>query len=134
MKNIVVLTIVVGALGITSAASAQTSPLAGAFQATLKGNVSVLNGTWLLNVARNGAYTITKKPATTQVLISGVSTVSGHTFTVVDKSGPLSCKGSQARATYTFTLTGKTLTFKVMTDPCVGRKTVLASSHFTKVS
>jgi hypothetical protein len=132
MKTLVVLALTIGALSITSIATATTSPIAGNFRVTLKGSISVLNGVWLLNVAANGGYKIVKEPTTSQVLISGISTVSGHSLTFTDMGGPLACKGSQASGTYSFTLSGKKLTLKIVKDKCAGRAYVLAASHLTK--
>jgi hypothetical protein len=126
------LTLVLGTCA-AAGSTASTTPLAGVFQATIKGGVPPLNGVWLLSFAPNGAYAVVKEPSTKKLLIGGLSSISGHALALRDKAGPLACRGSQDRASYSWALSGKKLTLTVVKDTCTGRAAVLASAPYTKV-
>lgn len=113
-------------------AGAAASPLKGVFEAKIKSSNAQLKGTWLISFAGTGAYAVAKEPSST-LLIGGSSSVSGHTLTMTDQTGPLACKGGQARATYSWSLSGKKLTLKAVKDACAGRSLILAGA-FTKVA
>ena len=115
-----------------ASAVAASSPLQGAYQVHVGGS-GPLSGTWRLAFSASGAYTVSKKPNTSAVLIAGTSTVSGHKIVLVDRSGPASCTGSSAKGTYSWTLAGKRLKLHVVKDTCGGRPEVLASSAWTRV-
>jgi hypothetical protein len=117
--------------GLPAAASSST-PFGGLFQTTIKGKSAQLNGKWLLSFAPNGAYAVAKEPST-HLLIGGSATISGHTLVFVDKTGPLHCTGTQARASYTWSLSGTTLRLAAVKETCSGRAAVLGSAAFVKL-
>ena len=130
---VLVLALAVGALTSAGVSGAASSPLHGVFETTVKGKSSLLNGKWLISFAPNGAYAVVKEPATKTLLIGGVSKVSGHTVALTDKTGPLRCTGSQVNASYSWTISGKTLKLKPTKEACGGRGAVLGSAPFTRV-
>jgi hypothetical protein len=131
--RLLALTLTLGACVTAGSSAAASTPLAGVYQATIKGSAPQLNGVWLISFAPNGAYAVVKKPSTTKLLIGGLSTVSGHSLAMHDETGPLACIGSQARATYSWALSGKKLRLMIVKDKCAGRAAVLASAPYTKV-
>ena len=93
----------------------------------------MLNGTWLLSFAPNGAYAIVKEPNTKTLLIGGSSTATAGKLTFHDKTGPLACTGKTAVGTYSWKLSGKTLKLTKLADGCAGRIAVLTTASLTKV-
>ena len=120
-------------LAWASAALAATSPLAGVYQTVItgqKGQAAVLNGTWLISFAPNGAYAVVKEPSSSTLLIGGSSSVAGTTIVFHDKTGPLACVAS---GRYSWKLIGKTLKLTKLTDTCAGRVLVLSSATYARV-
>jgi hypothetical protein len=132
VKKLAALLVLVPALVLAGAGAAATSPLHGVWATKVKSTAPVLNGAWLISFASNGTYAVVKEPNTKSLLVGGVSTVSGNTLTMTDKTGPASCPGSTARAKYSFKITGKTLKLTKISEPCTGRGIIFAGS-FTKV-
>src|SRR5579872_4961551 len=93
---------------VLAAGAAAASPLTGQYQTVIKGKSSALNGTWVLNMAANGFYTLAKKPKTTTFLVGGSSTIAGKNLTFADHQGPLACK---TPGEYTFSMAGRSLKF-----------------------
>ena len=124
---------VLGGLVLAGTAVAAPTPVAGVYQATIKGKASLLNGTWLISFAPSGAYTVAKEPATRLPLIGGVSKVSHQSLSFDDKTGPLACTGAQAKAVYSWSRSGSKLILKPVHETCAGREAILASGPLTKV-
>jgi len=111
------------ALTLCAAALASTT-LAGTYNATIT-RAGALNGSWSMTF-KGSAYTIAFKGATA---VKGVIAQSGNRLTFADRSGRYACA---AKGVYTYSLSGRTLTFKAVSDPkCPGRRVVLAA-RFTK--
>lgn len=109
---------------IAPVVAALAVPLAGSWTATISGGPSPqFNGVWKLRFAANGTYVISKGP---QKLVSGKATFHGTAVTFHDLSGPASCVGAQAVGSYRWALTGRTVRFAPVKEPCAGRKFVLA--------
>ena len=101
------------------------SALSGTYNATITGNGS-LNGAWSLSFS-GSKYTITFKGATA---VSGSFTQSGSKITFSDRSGKYACS---SKGVYSYTLSGRTLKFKRVSDAkCSGRRTVLAATYTKK--
>ncbi len=115
------------------AAAAVSSPLAGVYATMIKGEkgqAAVLNGTWLISFAPNGAYAVVREPKTSTPLIGGSSSVAGKTIVFHDKAGPLACASN---GKYSWSLSGKTMKLARVKDTCSGRVLVLSSAAYTKV-
>ncbi len=79
-------------------------------------------GTWALNFAKNGTYTVADNG---RILVHGKYSTSGSKLTLGHETGPAACPKS---GTYTWARSGKKLKFTPLSDPasCSGRSTVLA--------
>ena len=115
------------AAAAASSAFAKTTPFGHTYQTTVKGQAAPLDGVWLIAFTPRGAYTVTRKPSSA-ALIGGSATLSGKTLTLHDAGGPLACKGSAKTGSYAWTLAGKTLTLKILKDPCGGRPLIMEPS------
>jgi hypothetical protein len=121
------------ASSVGAASAAEATPLKGIYGTVIKSPNAGLNGTWLINFVADGTYVVVKEPGSKTLLIGGSSAVSGNKVTLVDKAGPLRCRGSAATGTYSWKRSGKTLKFTRVKDSCVGRPMVFASSSWTKI-
>ena len=130
MKRLITVAVLACAFVLAAEATAAGSPLTGQFQTVISGKTSALNGTWVMDFAPNGFYTVAKKPNLNTVLVGGSSTISGKNLMLADHQGRLACK---TPAEYTFSLSGKTVRFTKVNDSCAGRLALLAAS-WTKVS
>jgi hypothetical protein len=130
MKRLIPVAALACAIVLAAEATAAGSPLTGQFQTVISGKNSALNGTWVLSFAPNGFYTVAKKPRLNTVLVAGSSAISGKKLLLSDLQGRLACK---APAAYMFNLSGKTVRFKKLNDPCAGRLALLKAS-WTKIS
>jgi hypothetical protein len=77
-----------------------------------------LKGTWVLDFAKTGKYTITENGA---VVVRGHFTSTSRIY-LSNESGPRACPEF---GVYAWKRTGKTLKFTKVSDPCTGRATVL---------
>jgi hypothetical protein len=126
--------LVAGAMLLGSAVAAASGSIAGTYTTTVKGvSPANLRGDWAILIAKTGAYQIAKRAGNSgSVLVVGHAKIKGRSITFQKETGPAACKGSQAVGRYTWSLKGKTLTFKRLADRCTGRRTVLGGK-FTKV-
>jgi hypothetical protein len=128
MKRLTATITALSALALCTAALAG-SPLSGTFNTTIgKGPLGgKVAGAWSLAFSSPN-YTVSYKGSKAVV---GTYTTSGGKVTFTDKSGKLACPG---KGVYSYTLSGRTLKFKVVSDKnaaCAGRRAVLAGT-FTK--
>jgi hypothetical protein len=79
---------------------------------------ATLKGTWVLSFMKSGKYTITDSGA---VVVRGHFTSTSRIY-LSGETGPAACPQF---GVYAWKRTGKTLTFTKVSDPCVGRATVL---------
>lgn len=89
-----------------------------------------LKGTWTLAFSSPN-YTVADNGT---VVVKGTFSVSGNKMTFSDKSGKDACPG---KGVYSFTASGRSLTFKRVSDSnskCYGRRTVLATTFAKKFS
>ena len=129
MKRIAATIAVASAAAFCSAAIAG-SALSGTYNTTigskpLGGKVA---GAWSLSF-NSPNYTVSYKGAKVAV---GTFSISGNKVTFTDKSGKAACPG---KGVYSFTLSGRTLKFKIVSDKnarCAGRRAVLAGTFTTK--
>ena len=124
MKRSAVALAAVIALGRASAALAASS-LSGKYQTKVTGNHlfgGALNGTWTIKFAP-GAYHVSENG---RAVVHGKDTITGNVITLKDVPGPASCP---TKGKYRFSLHGKPLTFKRISDStsgnCLGRVIVL---------
>jgi hypothetical protein len=110
---------VVAALALSTVALAGGT-LAGKYKTTIK-SPAQFKGTWVLNLAKGGTYTVDNG----QLLIRGRYSTTGRRITFGHETGDGACAKS---GTYTWKKTGKTLKFtRVSESPlCSGRSGVLA--------
>jgi hypothetical protein len=125
MKQLAIAASVVAALALSSVALAGGT-LPGKYSTTIK-SPAQFKGTWVLNLAKNGAYTVA---ANGQLRIRGRYSTTGSRITFGHEQGDGACAKS---GTYIWKKTGKTLKFtRVGESPeCSGRSGVLAHT-FTK--
>jgi hypothetical protein len=119
MKLAIAAASLVAALAISSVAFAGGT-LAAKYTTTIK-SPAQLKGTWVLNLAKGGTYTVDNG----QLLIRGRYATIGSRITFGHETGDGACAKS---GTYTWKKTGRTLTFtRVSESPlCSGRSAVLA--------
>jgi hypothetical protein len=96
--------------------------LAGKYTATIK-SPAELKGTWTLNLANGGTYTVNNSQKT--VLIHGKYSATGSRITFGHETGDGACAKS---GTYTWKKSGKTVKFTPVNESplCRGRSGVLA--------
>lgn len=95
-------------------------------------------GRWRLGIEANGTYQAERTDA--GIVVEGSWTVDGDQITFTDESGLLSCGNSAAApiidqnmdtGTYTWTRSGKNLTFTQVDDACPGRIILLTTFSFS---
>ena len=128
MKRLAATIALLSALALCASALAG-SPLSGTYSTTIgKGPLGgKVAGAWSLAFSSSN-YAVSFKG--TKVAV-GTYTTSGRKVTFTDKSGTAACPG---KGVYRYTLSGRSLTFKVVSDKnaaCAGRRAVLAGT-FTK--
>jgi hypothetical protein len=116
MRRIAVVCSVVAMLALPAGALAGNLPL-GKYKTNVKAPAR-LKGTWVLNFAKNGKYTITDNGA---VVVRGHFTSTSRIY-FSNETGPAAC--SQF-GVYSWKRAGKTLTLAKVSDHCVGRAAVL---------
>lgn len=120
MKRFTIAAAIIAVLALSSVALAGGS-VAGKYRTTIKSPAAV-KGTWVLNLAKGGTYTVATNG---QVFVRGKYTVTGSTITFGRETGPGACPKS---GKYTWKKVGRTLKFTRVSDSpaCSGRSGVLA--------
>jgi hypothetical protein len=118
-KQLAIAASLVAALALSSVALAGGT-LAGKYTTTIK-SPAQFKGTWILNLAKGGTYTVVNG----QFLVRGRYSTTGSKITFGHETGDGACANP---GTYTWKKTGKTLRFtRVSESPvCSGRSGVLA--------
>jgi hypothetical protein len=119
MKQLAIAAAVVAALALSSVALAGGT-LPGKYTTTIK-SPAQFKGTWVLTLAKGGAYTV----AGNRLLIRGKYSTTPSKITFGHETGDGACPKS---GTYTWKKTGRTLKFTRVSDSplCSGRAGVLA--------
>jgi hypothetical protein len=119
VKHLAVAASLVAALALSSVALAGGT-LAGKYTTTIK-SPAQFKGTWVLNLARGGTYTVVDNG---QLLVRGKYAATGPKITFGHETGSGACAKP---GTYTWKKTGKTLRFTRISDSpaCSGRSGVL---------
>ena len=119
LKHLAVAASLVATLALSSVALAGGA-LPGKYATSIK-SPAQFKGTWILNLAKGGTYTVVNG----QLLIRGRYATSGSRITFGHETGDGACAKS---GTYTWKKTGRTLKFtRVSESPvCSGRSGVLA--------
>jgi hypothetical protein len=126
MKRLGTLVATTFAVTLCAVALAATK-LSGTYNATIT-KAGALNGSWSVTFSGT-SYTIGFKGATA---VKGVVAQSGNRLTFADRSGKYAWP---AKGVYTYSLNGRTLTFKAVSDSkCAGRRVVLAARYTKKFS
>jgi hypothetical protein len=124
MRHLAIAASIVAALLMASVALA-AGTLAGKYTAKIV-SPSSLKGTWVLNFATGGTYTVSDNG---HVVIHGKYSATGSNATFSHETGPDACPST---GKYNWKRTGKTLKFVRINDAkCVGRSGVL-SHTFTQ--
>jgi hypothetical protein len=110
-------------VGLLAGCGGTPSPT-GSYTTTIPGRTSFISGVWKITFGRHGTYTITSGSEVGLSVGKG-SHVRGTTF-VINPDFPNSCGPGRGTGTYTLKLTGNTLRFIRITDPCRIRAAILA--------
>jgi len=126
MRHLVVIAVLIGTCAVSSVAFA-SSGVAGKYRTTVS-KPSELKGTWVLSLARSGAYTVALRGQ--GVIAKGKYSATAKTITFGRESGG-GCKGT---GVYAWTKSGKTIKFtrKREARSCQARALIL-SHRFTRV-
>jgi hypothetical protein len=126
MKRFTIAASVVIVLVLSSVALAGGT-VAGKYATTIK-SPAEFKGTWVLNFAKGGTYTVANNG---QILVRGKYVVTGSKITFGHESGQGACPKT---GKYTWKKSGKTLKFTRLSDApvCSGRSGVLART-FTQL-
>jgi hypothetical protein len=121
MKRFAIVALVVTAALASSSAALAGSTLAGKYTTKIA-SPAEFKGTWVLNLAKGGAYAVTDNG---QILVRGKYSTTGSKITFSHETGNGACAKP---GTYTWKKTGKTLKFVRVSDSaaCSGRSGVLA--------
>jgi hypothetical protein len=121
MKRFTIAAFVVVVLALSSSVALAGGSAAGRYATTIK-SPAALKGTWVLNLAKSGTYTVATN---NQIFIRGKYAVTGSKITFGRETGQGACPKT---GTYTWKKSGKTLTFRRVSDSpaCSGRSGVLA--------
>lgn len=122
---------VLGLVALPSAAfaSPDATILTGTFAKRITRKAPPLNGTWRLKLKQDGTFEMSRNGV---VVVRGVAAGVSGRLAIGDRSGPYRCTGAQRAAVYTYTLRGRTLTLRAVVEPCLGRRSILTGSPFTK--
>jgi hypothetical protein len=118
MKRLALGASIIAALALPAVVLAGSNLPLGKYTTTVK-TPARLKGIWVLDFMKGGRYTITDNGA---VVVRGHFTSTSRIY-LSNETGPAAC--SQF-GVYSWKRTGKTLKFTKVSDPCVGRPTVLA--------
>jgi len=121
MQRLAMATSVVAALA-SSAVALAGGTLPGKYATTIK-SPAQFKGTWVLNLAKGGTYTVNNG----QFVIRGRYATAGSRITFGHETGDGACAKS---GTYTWRRNGKTLRFRGVSESpaCSGRSGILAHS------
>lgn len=123
--------LVVLAVGLLAGvATASSTSLQGTYRATITGKPAPLDGKWqltflsgtTLHIVRNGKL----------VIVVDATRAGIHRLRFRDISGPYACSKAEGNGVYTYRLAAGRLTFKAVSDKCIGRKLVLTTKPFVK--
>ncbi len=122
---------VVALLVIAGTAAAAGTPLHGTFQTVIaKAPQPQLVGIWRITLLPSSHYTIKRND---DVLIRGRDTQTKTTISFGHETGPAACTGSEASATYKWSLhAGSVLYLTAVRDSCPGRHLVLTKNPLLK--
>jgi len=117
-------------LAAASTAAAVGNPLHGTFKTVITFAPSVqLKGTWQVDLLPTGRYTIERNGT---VLIRGRDTETATKITFGHETGPAACTGSEATATYHWSLKAGLLRLTAVNETCLGRRVVLTANPLLK--
>ena len=105
------------------------SSLSGTYRVTITGKPAPLNGRWQLKfLSRNEVRVIRNE----KLVVVGTALVSDSRVKFTDRTGSYACSTAEGVGVYTYSLDGQRLTFKAVTDRCVGRKLLLTTKPLVK--
>jgi hypothetical protein len=131
MKVRTLLVVIAACLVAAAVASAgSNAQLVGKFETKISGKSAALNGTWRISFTQSGRFSTTRNG---KLAVTGAAAAANGKIAMSDTAGPYACKGTQAPATYTYSLKGNKLTLKATFDQCAGRKAVFTTQPLTKI-
>ena len=117
-------------LAAASTAAAVGNPLHGTFKTVITFAPSVqLKGTWQVDLLPTGRYTIERNGT---VLIRGRDTETATKINFGHETGPAACTGTEANATYSWSLKAGLLRLTAVHETCLGRRVVLTANPLLK--
>ncbi len=118
------------ALGLAAgAASASAFALSGTYKVTITGKPAPLNGNWQIKFLPRNVVRVIRNE---KLVVVGKATFVGSRVTFTDSSGSYACSKAEGHGVYTYSLVRTRLTFKPVSDRCVGRKLLLTTKPFVK--
>jgi hypothetical protein len=115
---------------LTGVATASSSSLQGTYRTTITGKPAPLDGRWQLKFLAGSTVRIVRNGKL--VIVANAIRVGIRRLRLSDLSGPYACSKAEGNGVYTYRLAGGRLTFRVVSDKCIGRKLVLTTKPFVK--
>lgn len=118
------------ALGVFAGVATASSSLSGTYRATITGKPAALNGKWRLEFLPRSVVHIVRNG---KVVVVGKAIRTGtRRLKLSDRSGSYACSAAEGTGLYSYTVSGKRLTFRAVADKCIGRKLLLTTKPFVK--
>jgi hypothetical protein len=130
MKLLGLLAVLAGVLATAAIAGYGNPLVTGSFSTKISGKARALNGTWTLRLKSTGRFETLRNG---KVVVRGQGAAAAGKLAIRDQSGPYACKGLQQAGVYSYKLKGRTLTLKVVTDRCAGRKIILTTNPLRRL-
>jgi hypothetical protein len=105
------------------------STLSGTYRVTITGKPAPLNGRWQLKFLPGNEFRVIRNE---KLVVVGTAVVTGNRVKFTDRTGSYACSSAERAGVYTYSLDGQRLTFKPVTDRCVGRKLLLTTKPLVK--
>jgi hypothetical protein len=115
---------------LTGVATASSSSLQGTYRTTITGKPAPLDGKWQLKFLSGSTLRMVRNGKL--VIVANAIHIGNHRLRLSDLSGSYACSKAEGNGVYTYRLAGGRLTFRVVSDKCIGRKLVLTTKPFVK--
>jgi hypothetical protein len=122
--------LVVLAFGLLAGVATASSSLQGTYRTTITGKPAPLDGKWQLKFSAGSTVRIYRNGKL--VIVGNAVRIGSRRLRLSDLSGPYACSKAEGNGVYTYRLAGGRLTFRVVSDKCIGRKLVLTTKPFVK--
>jgi hypothetical protein len=115
---------------LAGVATASSSSLQGTYRTTITGKPAPLNGKWELKFLSGSTVRIIRNGKL--VIVGKAIRIGVRRLQFSDRSGSYACSRAEGSGIYTYRLAAEHLTFRLVSDKCVGRKLVLTTRPFLK--